>query len=427
AAFGQSATPPLSGNWVDSQGNRLQVSETNDVVSLTSRGWSFETSAKHYKADLAMSGMRSGNEFTAVQASTIGTWVLKGRLAPNGSVRATLQVTGEEPFEFILVRDEERVERRLPATAERIVVRPARASIPIGRWIPVSVSVANADGTMIAPVQPVFVELSSQGGTPIPHRVRVTPDYPRAPAGIKAESAEVTLKATSPGLPTITLQAWGCVDSAVTALRMSTRRSDGVADGRDALPLIVKFVDANGAPSHNRARPKSLDWTITGALRRPVAQRDGVIADEPVGPDECVSVQEIVSDRPGKAVVTARFASLQEEITLHFHAPLSAAAVLWALFGGLLGGIASAVQNYRSASRWKTRRWAASIFTALVGALAMFLGWHYGLLSAWPNAPNGLGLALLAGMIGGWAGSRVLASFADSVLATDKKKAATAA
>jgi hypothetical protein len=427
AAFGQTEAPSLAGPWVDSQGNRLQITEVNGVVNVSCRGWAFDTGSKQFAADLALSGMRSDKDFTAVQASTSGSWALKAKLAPDGSLRATLTAAGEDPFEFILAREDHQERRLLPARAQRIAVRLARNSIPLGRWIPVSVAVTDADGATVAPAEAVFVDLSSQGGTPIPGRVRVTPDSPYAAAGIKVDTAEATLRASSPGLPPVTLTVWGCADTPATALRFSTRRSDGIADGRDALPLIAKFVDANGAPSHNQGRPKSLDWTVTGALRRPLADRQGLISDQAVGPDECVSVQEIVSDRPGKAVVAARFASVQEEVALHFYAPLSATAVLWALFGGLLGGLASAAQNYRAAARWKVRRWTVSLFTALMGALALFLGWHYGLLSTWPSAPSGLGFAFLAGMVGGWAGSRVLASFADSVLTPDKKKAASAA
>jgi hypothetical protein len=417
----------LEGSWLDSQGNRFQLTESGEVIRVSARGWSFETAAKHFTADLALSGVKSGNEFTAVQASTVGRWALKARVAPNGSLRATLEIPDEKPVNFILARETYSEQRLVPAAPKRMLVRLDRTSMPIGRWIPVSVGVAGADGSIVAPSEPVFIDLSAQGGQPIPPRVRVTPESPQAPAGVTMDSAEVTLKASSPGMTPVTVYAWGCVDTPVTAVRISTRRSDGVADGRDAVPLVAKFVDANGAPSHNQGRPKSLDWTVSGALRRPVANRQGVISDQAVGPEECVSLQEIISDRPGQAVVTARFANLREEVTLHFHAPLTAIAILWALFGGLLGGIASAVQNYKSAARWKARRWAMSLFTAEVGALTLFLGWHYGLLNAWPNAPSGAGFSFLVGMIGGWAGSRVLASFADSVLSGEKKRAVSAA
>jgi hypothetical protein len=425
-AFAQAPQQSLSGSWVDSQGNRFELVETENVVRVTSKGWDFDVGPKSFNADLTLAGVRSGDEFTAGQRTNLGFVVLKGRLAANGSLRGTLTAPGETPFDFVLVRMQKGAPQTATAPPQRISMSMARSSATLGRWIPVSIGLAAADGRIVAPAQATFIDLTSSGGTPIPGRVRVTAAHPRAPAGIRVDNPEVTLKASAAGLEAVTLTAWGCADSPVTAIRISTRRSEAIADGRDALPLIVKFVDAAGAPSNNQARPKSLDWNVTGAVRRPLAGRGGGATDT-VGSEECVSLQEITSERPGKASITARFANVREEITLQFVAPLTALVIGMALLGGLFGGIASAAQNYRSAMRWKPGRWLASLFTAEAGALALFLGWHYGLVSNMANLPSGAGVAFLAGMIGGWAGTRVLAALSDTVIPSDKARAAGAA
>ena len=417
----------LSGAWVDSQGNRLELSESDGVVKVTSKSWKFDVGSKEYNADLALSGVRTGNEFTAGQATTIGSVVLKARLAPSGSMRGTLAAPGETPIEMILVRAADVRPQVATAPARRIAVRTAGASTSLGGWIPVTVALEGADGRIVAPAEPVFIDLSAEGGTPLPGRVRVTPENPQAPAGIKVDTAEVTLKASAAGLPPTSLNAWGCADTPVTAIRISTRRSDAVADGKDALPLIAKFIDAAGAPSNNQARPKSLDWTVSGAVRRALADGQGISTDHAVGPRECVSLQEITSERPGQATVSARFAGFRDDVTLHFVAPLTAVVLGLALLGGIVGGLGSAAQNYGAAKRWKPGRWAASLFTAEVGALALFLAWHYGLVSRGANLPSGPGVAFLAGMIGGWAGGRVLGALSESVIPPQKTKTAGAA
>jgi hypothetical protein len=410
------AAPNWSGTWLDSQSNRISISDDGVLVKLSSAGWSFDTGKTAFTADLKMAGLKTPGEFSIAQPSAAGTWQMTLKPAANGSLRGTLQSPDSPPLNFILVR-----ESTPPAVApggepEVIVVKPAKLSAAIGRWIPLSVTVARGDGTPVSPDADIFVDLEVSGGTPLPGRVRLTSSHPNAPAGINIDTGEVSLKASSPGLRGITINAWGCAETPVVAIRISSTRSDALATGKDAVPLLLKFVDANGSPSNNRLLPKSLDWRVEGATRRTLADRRGQVTEQSVPPDECVSMQEITSDRPGQATVAASFASWHDEIRLRFHAPLTALAIAIALLGGLLGGLVAATGNYKAAIQWKAKRWAAWLLAAATGAIALFLAWHYGIVSQWVNVPSGKGFAFLAGMVGGFAGGRVLAAFADSVL-----------
>lgn len=422
AAAQQAASPQasagLAGEWLDSQGNRVRMAESGNAVTLTStESWEFIVDEKtNVRAELRLEGTKSGNEVRLIQATNQGPLVLNGRLGAEGFIRARMDLPGVgRSVDFALARP-----RPAPAAAGKrprtIHMDLLKQSVEIGKWIPMFVGLAAEDGETVIPERGIEVRLDVAGGRPVPPVVKLTPREPRVPAGIAVDQPDAQVVASGPGLEPARASADGCAKGEIQAIRMNITASRAPADGRRGLPVRIAFLGAGDSLVTN-GMPKPIGWRLEGVGElRNLPDAKGRPQDIAVAADECVSRNEVVSQEPGAAVVTASFRSFSESATLHFTAPLSLVSILFVLFGGVCGGVVSALQNYRAAVRWRMGRWMGWLLSALAGGVALYLAYYYGVLKVLPMFPSGAGFAFLAGLAGGFLGAAALERIAGMLL-----------
>jgi hypothetical protein len=342
--------------------------------------------------------------------------VFNGRVGAGGFIRATMEMPGvSHPVDLVLARPQPSGARS-NNRPQRIHVDLLKQSVEIGKWIPVFVALEAEDGEIVAPDRDVEIQLNVEGGRPIPPLVKLTPKQPRVPAGIVVDKPSAQLVASGPGLEPARASADGCRKGDVHHIRMSITASRAPADGRRPLPVKVAFLGADDSLVTN-GLPKPIGWRLEGVGElRNLPDARGRPQDIAVAEDECVSRNEVVSREAGDAIVTASFRTFNETATLHFTAPLTAASILFVLFGALCGGAVSALQNYRAAVRWRLARWMAWLLSAVAGGTALYLAYYYGVLKLLPAFPSGTGFAFLAGLAGGFLGAVALERLAGILL-----------
>jgi hypothetical protein len=398
----------ISGDWLDSQGNRIRIAASGGGVSLTSEGpWVFVVDgATTLRAELRLQGSRAGNELRLAQAADRGRVVFNGRVGAGGFIRATMEIPGAAgPVDLALARPPAGEFARKPPRSVHLDL--LKQSVEIGRWIPVYVALAAADGEIVAPDREIEVHLEVSGGRPIPPVVRITPGAPRVPAGIAVDGPSARVVASGAGLEPSRASADGCRQGEIQGIGMSIDASRAPADGRHGLPVKVAFLGADESLVTN-GLTKPIRWRLEGVGElRHLPGAGGRQQDIAVAEDECVSRSEVLSREAGAAIVTATFRNT-ETVTLQFIAPLTAASISFALLGAVCGGVVSALRKHRSAMKWRRARWTAWLLSSLVGGVALYLGYHYGVLGVVQAAPGGAGFAFLVGLVGGFLGEVVL-------------------
>jgi hypothetical protein len=425
AAAAQAQPVDLRGEWIDSQGNRFVLSESAGEVSLVhdEQLWQFVARDTRLRAELRLKGRQTGNELHLEQVTTRGPLVFNARLGAGGFLRAAIDVPGfAQPVDFILARP--RPGEFAPARPERVAIRILKQSTEIGRWVPVEVMLASADGVPVIPQRDTEVRLSAAGGRPVPEVVKLTRAAPWAPAGVVLDSAGVEISAAAQGLDAARASADGCRAGEIDRIGVIVPAARAPADGRHSLGLKITFLDKENRLVTN-GFPKPIGWRLEGVgMLRSLPDAKGRPQDTAVASDECVSRNEVISREAGTAVVTATFRGTTETATLHFIAPLSAGLILFVVFGAVCGGAVSALQNYKAAARWGARRWTAWLLSGAAGGLCLYLAYYYGVLKALPSFPSGAGFGYLAGLVGGFLGSSALARVADVVLPARRSAAA---
>lgn len=402
----------LDGLWIDSQANDFQIRQTGEKLRMSSPGWKFRTPSGSRELNIDLAGAVKNGTLTLGDTEL----TLNGRVV-EGRIRATISGRKlEAPIDFILSRHAEN-SAAANGTASRISIQATRASGRVGTWIPLSVVFVDRNSQVVAPSRDTFVELTADGGHPLPGIVKLSSKYAAAPAGLMLDQkGAITLRASSPGLGSAEIQEFGCPDGKPTRIQIGSEPAQARADGIDTVRVTVFFLDdtRNLATS---AAPKYIAWKREGVGRLSTApDRLGRSQDAVISPGECVVRNELRSKQAGKAVLTAAALGSSDSGTVYFIAPLGWGLLLAAGFGAGAGAFVSAMRNYGSATRWKAKRWAVWLACGVIGGFALFFAYYYGLLKQAPQFPSGYGFAFFVGLVGGFLGDASLARIGDLLL-----------
>lgn len=410
------AAQSIDGEWIDSQGNGIRISQEQDRVRLFAPRWSIQRDTQTAQFDLSMDGRLAGTTFRLSQPGSRRVLELAGRLV-RGRIRATLQ-GGElaQPVELILTR---RVEAPPAVSARppvRISLRTLQASARIGQWVPVEIGLIGNDGGAVSAPHDLIVSLSTRGGRPIPDIVRLRPNLGSVPAGVILNEGSVEVTTSAAGLKPARARVFGCLQGDVERIAMASTTARALADGRDVIPFTLTFLNKQGSRVTN-GEPKHVGWNIEGVgtlSTRP--GRGGQPQDEAIAPDECVARNELRSSEAGKVVVSAQSFNSSDSRTFYFIAPLSFVTFALVVLGAAMGAFVSGMRNYAAASRWAAKRWIVWLLSGISGGIALFLAYYYGAVRTLPQVPGGGGFAFLVGLIGGFLGAATLGRIADVVI-----------
>ncbi len=390
----------LAGEWVDSQSNRVHISESDRSIRILSPGWRFVSGSGEIHEDLDLRGGRSGNDLKLQKETARGLFTMTAVLA-HGELLASLTIPRTEELGFVM--------RRVPPAghepkisalkATRVVLNLEQTSTTLGKWISGYVYLGDPARVLTLPEVPTMVVLNSEGGKPVPAMARLTREFPRASVGFKLQSDNVNIEAQSQGFESSKAIAHSCYSTPVAHIELSQTDYEGDADGQEKLRFTLLFRDAQNKMSNNEESLKIPAWTQHGTVSK--------VRDPE--PRDCEQFYTVSSSSPGKIPVSASLGALtSKELEFRFHAVLGEVKILLALLGAILGGVASALHNFASSQRWKWKRWAAWAIVSSVAGLALYLCYHY-----WPVEQGWVrdadGLAFLLGLLGGFGGAKVLA------------------
>ena len=395
--------------WVDSQGNKYEIDQSSDTkISVSCPDCKIEGPERVYDLSLKFPSMPlKDRAFEGSMTVSGGSIVMNGSISASGLIRVKIQIPGlEQPFDFALM-SAERAGKPEKTKPNHIVIERRQASALIGKWVPLVIYLADADGRMIVPDKEILVQVEVQGGTPIPALARITPESPKVPLGISPTSKSAKAKITVPGVPSATALAIGCEaqPAADLVLKLNAEREHAFADGRDSIPVVLTLVDANDTPATD-GNPKQVGFEIGGVGR--LASSGDVTKAVTIAAGQCAEAREIVSDSAGQGKASAEFRGKHLERTIVFRPALTMMAILMTLGGGLIGGFVAAGRNYASVRRWKFMHWFFWLVAAMAGAVAIYLAYFYGLLGIAGGLPGGAGFGMFTGLIGGYLGAEAL-------------------
>lgn len=298
----------------------------------------------------------------------------------------------------------------------RILLECSHLSGAVGTWIPCKVGLLDSKGGSIAPLSPVLVRLSANGGHPVPEIVKLNEAHPIGEAGLLlGTKGPVTLDATSPGLAPEKVEQYTCPDGTVSGAIIDQRYGDRNPASSNEIKFRVALVDNHQNPVQNKRQNYIFFKSTLGAVNA-LPLPDGRDRNSAVPPGECIVGYTLSSSDVGTAIVTATALQSSDQATFYFIARLSLVGLIWSVVGSIGGAFASAMRDYQKASRWNLKRWVMWLGRGVLAGIALSLAYYYGVLKFVPQFSTGYGFVFLLGVIGGFLGDATITRIGNIIL-----------
>jgi hypothetical protein len=340
---------------------------------------------------------------------------LRGRYMDERGVANPVGQICPEPFweenEIALTRHTQVTKplAKTPGVPTRIAIWFYPPSTVVGQSISIDIHLANGDGSNAAADRDFNILLDSSQGSLEPRTVKIQTGNTRAGAWLRtAKPGDIRVTARNEqGLTGESGVATACSDKDVKRIFLDADRQRAFAADSSPIPFRIKFVDADGQPSSGKIL-KALVFSHEGVGRRQsldLAAQDPYSVDN-IPKDQCISLQQIVSDAPGSATVIAKFGALStSQMRFWFFTPINWILVLTVILGGCCGVFVKIAfaRGRRPGLRGVARKMMAGMITCVV----LFMFDYYVGSDYVPALTSGLGIAFGTGATGGFAGPLV--------------------
>jgi hypothetical protein len=296
-----------------------------------------------------------------------------------------------------------------PGLPTMIVMRFYPPSVLAGGIISIDVHLANASGGNAAADRDYDIRLASKDGVVNPNEVKIKTGISHARTKLRTgPPGDIRVTATSgQGLKQDATVATSCGREEIRRLLLDTDRQRSTAEKSSPIPFKIKFVDASGAPTGG-SQTKPLAFAFEGVGHRESLDKianDQYAADN-IPDDQCVSLQQIVSDEPGSTTVTAQFGGLQSK-TAHFsfYVEIGWKLLLAVILGGCCGAFVKMV--FARGRRPAPGRIILRVIASGIAGVVLFVFDYYVGSKYIPALSTGFGIAFATGVVGGFAGPGV--------------------